>query len=86
MKKMKMMRVAPATLGDSWPSVGVPGEGTPWPGTAQRGPGRAGSRTPGVRTLMHQDSLQIPARRGKVPAAVEPALSGGREGRAAITG
>lgn len=27
---MKMMRVAPAALGDSWPSVGVPGEGT-WP-------------------------------------------------------
>lgn len=53
---------------------------------ARHGPGRAGSRTPGVCALMHQDSLQIPAWRGKVPAAVERALSRGREGHTAITG
>lgn len=80
-----MMKVALAALGDSWPSVSVPREGTPWPGMVRHGPGRAGSRTPGVCALMHQDSLQIPGWRGEVPAA-ERALSRGREGRAAITG
>lgn len=77
-----MVMVALAALGDSWPRVGVPGEGMPWPGTAGH---RAGSWTPGVCALMHQDSLQIPGWRGEVPAAAERARCRG-EGRAAIPG
>lgn len=63
-------------------TAGVPEEGMAWPGTAGH---RAGSWTPGVCALMHQDSLQIPGWRGEVPAAAERARCRG-EGRAAITG
>lgn len=71
-----MMVVALDALGDSCPRTGVPGERLPWPGTAGHG---AGSRTPGVCALMHQDSLQIPGWRGAVRP--RPSVRGAGAGR-----
>lgn len=78
-----MMMVAVGALGDSCPHISVPGEGMPWPGT---GGHRAGSWTPGVCALMHQDSLQIPGWRGAVAAERARCRGGGRAAKAAQLG
>lgn len=70
-----MMMVTLGAPGDSWPRVGVPASGMPWPGTAGH---RAGSWTPGVCALMHQDSLQIAGWRGAVRGGRGGACAGQR--------